>query len=277
VRKQAPGVLLAALLALALAAPAGAAPFLVTKTADTADGVCDSDCSLREAITVTKASNAADEISFDPSAWGVIKLQSALPQVGASDAIVGPLDGGHPIVEIDAGAPGVQPGVSLGSGALLKRVSVTGADGSGVLLNGDGGTVVGTMVGVDPSGACKPNDIGVDVGGDNNALGNAPGSGNLIGCNGIGVQGRDTASNLWLRRNTIAGNATGVSSAGQPTSSWATPASGSSSPATTPARASSRTTSSGRPRQSTAPPSIRTAAGRSSSGRARRSTSCPAT
>jgi hypothetical protein len=35
VRKQAPGVLLAALLALALAAPAGAAPFLVTKTADT--------------------------------------------------------------------------------------------------------------------------------------------------------------------------------------------------------------------------------------------------
>jgi CSLREA domain-containing protein len=41
--------LIAALLALvSWAAPARAATFVVTKTADTADGVCDADCSLRE-------------------------------------------------------------------------------------------------------------------------------------------------------------------------------------------------------------------------------------
>jgi CSLREA domain-containing protein len=40
-----------------------AATFVVTKTADTADGTCDADCSLREAITAANAAAGADVIT----------------------------------------------------------------------------------------------------------------------------------------------------------------------------------------------------------------------
>lgn len=40
-----------------------AATFTVTKTADTADGVCDADCSLREAIVAANALTGADTIA----------------------------------------------------------------------------------------------------------------------------------------------------------------------------------------------------------------------
>jgi len=51
-------------LAFSLLAPstiAHAASFVVTKTADTADGTCDADCSLREAIIAANAA-AGDDI-----------------------------------------------------------------------------------------------------------------------------------------------------------------------------------------------------------------------
>ncbi len=42
----------------------------VTKTADTNDGVCDADCSLREAIAVANATNNESVIFFDPQLFG---------------------------------------------------------------------------------------------------------------------------------------------------------------------------------------------------------------
>jgi CSLREA domain-containing protein len=42
-----------------------AATYTVTKTADTNDGICDSDCSLREAIAAANATAANDVIVFD--------------------------------------------------------------------------------------------------------------------------------------------------------------------------------------------------------------------
>ncbi|MBS1797656.1 MAG: CSLREA domain-containing protein [Acidobacteria bacterium] len=47
---------------LCLALGVNAATFTVTKTADTSDGVCDADCSLREAITAANALPGADKI-----------------------------------------------------------------------------------------------------------------------------------------------------------------------------------------------------------------------
>jgi large repetitive protein len=62
-----PATLVAILLSLLgtalVATPAAAATFTVTKTADTNDGVCDSDCSLREAISAANASAGADTIT----------------------------------------------------------------------------------------------------------------------------------------------------------------------------------------------------------------------
>ncbi|MEO6052114.1 MAG: choice-of-anchor Q domain-containing protein [Pyrinomonadaceae bacterium] len=50
-----------------------AATFTVTKTADTNDGVCDADCSLREAIAAANSAGSDDVINFDPSTFGVAR------------------------------------------------------------------------------------------------------------------------------------------------------------------------------------------------------------
>jgi CSLREA domain-containing protein len=56
--------LLLTVLALIVApTPVRAATFTVTKTADTNDGVCDADCSLREAILAANAAPDADTIT----------------------------------------------------------------------------------------------------------------------------------------------------------------------------------------------------------------------
>ena len=44
---------------------ARAATFTVTKTADTADGSCDADCSLREAVIAANANAGADTITTE--------------------------------------------------------------------------------------------------------------------------------------------------------------------------------------------------------------------
>ncbi|MBT8110118.1 MAG: right-handed parallel beta-helix repeat-containing protein [Gammaproteobacteria bacterium] len=64
---------------------ASAATFTVTKTADTNDGTCDADCSLREAITAANALGGSHMIAFNVPSGGltggvaVITLASALP------------------------------------------------------------------------------------------------------------------------------------------------------------------------------------------------------
>lgn len=59
-----------ALLALLVApAAAFAGTFVVTKTEDTADGVCNSDCSLREAIIATNANFVPDTIRLGPGVY----------------------------------------------------------------------------------------------------------------------------------------------------------------------------------------------------------------
>lgn len=65
---------------LALGEPA---PFVVTKTADTGDGACDADCSLREAVLAANAQAGADRIHFNIPGAGphVIALASGVPNI----------------------------------------------------------------------------------------------------------------------------------------------------------------------------------------------------
>ena len=58
-------LLLLPLLAFAIAAPLRAATFTATKVADSDDGTCDVDCSLREATSAANANAKADSIVFD--------------------------------------------------------------------------------------------------------------------------------------------------------------------------------------------------------------------
>src|SRR5215467_757484 len=49
------------------------ATFTVTKTADTNDGVCDADCSLREAIGAANQATSNDVIQFDAAVFSTPK------------------------------------------------------------------------------------------------------------------------------------------------------------------------------------------------------------
>ena len=60
---------LALLAALSAAVPAGAAVFLPTTTNDTADGICDAECSLRDAISEANKSAGFDVIVLGPGVY----------------------------------------------------------------------------------------------------------------------------------------------------------------------------------------------------------------
>ena len=62
---------LALLAVLGAAAPAGAAAFLPTTTSDAGDGLCDADCSLRDAITAANLSPGFDVIILGPGVYAV--------------------------------------------------------------------------------------------------------------------------------------------------------------------------------------------------------------
>ena len=64
---------LAALVLLLYAPAASAATYVVTKYADSNDGVCDADCSLREAIAAANATAANDTIGFDTNIFNVAR------------------------------------------------------------------------------------------------------------------------------------------------------------------------------------------------------------
>jgi len=67
--------------------PAAAANFAVTKTADTADGTCDSDCSLREAVIAANASAGLDFISLPSGTYSLTIVGG-----GEDSALTGDLD-----------------------------------------------------------------------------------------------------------------------------------------------------------------------------------------
>ena len=100
----------AALMGIALGAPppASAATFNVTKTADTADGLCDADCSLREAIIAANALAGADTIVVPAGTY-------VLTRVGASE---------------DAGATGDLD--------VTGDTTITGAGSATTIVDGNG-------------------------------------------------------------------------------------------------------------------------------------------
>lgn len=75
-------------LLLAASPPLFAATFTVTKTADTADGACDHDCSLREAVQAANAAPGADLIRLSHAYYRFTRA----PQADDDNAVAGDLD-----------------------------------------------------------------------------------------------------------------------------------------------------------------------------------------
>lgn len=92
-------------------ASANAATFVVTKTEDTNDGVCDADCSLREAFGAANAAIDADTIDFDSTVFGTMPRTITL---GGTQLVAAGL------TNLTVNGPG--PGLLSVSGNGLSRV-----------------------------------------------------------------------------------------------------------------------------------------------------------
>lgn len=135
----------ALLMAAGLASPAQAADFTVTKTADTNDGVCDSDCSLREAIIAANGTAGADEVVV-PAGTYTLTIAGA----GEEFAATGDLDitdnvtitgAGKDSTVIDGNRLDRLFDIRSNKAVAISRVTVQngngfGGGGGGVLNNG---------------------------------------------------------------------------------------------------------------------------------------------
>ena len=232
------GVLLAVGAGLPVPTAQAQATFTVTKTADTNDGTCDADCSLREAITAAYTLAGTDTIAFniptsDPGyktntpLWWRIQPTSALPtitdpviidgytQPGASPNTNGPGLGLNTVlkIELDGSSAGVGAnGLYITAGnSTVRGLVINRFDSMGVRLVSNGGNVVeGNFIGTDVTGTV---DLGNTVDGvkifgpaSNNIIGGTTaGARNIIsGNNNVGVFINFTT---W---NTVQGNFIGT-------------------------------------------------------------------
>jgi CSLREA domain-containing protein len=75
-------LLVAAFFSLQLSAlTASGATFTVTKTADTNDGICDGDCSLREAVTAANSTPGIDDVQVPAGTYALFSASAPSGQV----------------------------------------------------------------------------------------------------------------------------------------------------------------------------------------------------
>ena len=112
-------------LGLSFGGPVQAATLTVTKTADTADGNCDADCSLREAILAANASPGADTIHLPNGTY-------TLSIVGGDEdaSATGDLD-----ITDDLTIIGVSAANTIIDGAEIDRVFEVDPVGAGVVVD----------------------------------------------------------------------------------------------------------------------------------------------
>ena len=208
-------LLMAAIFALAIVGrPAEAATYTVTKVADTNDGTCDSDCSLREAIGAANAAGGADSISLpagtytlsiaglaeDANATGDLDITGDLTINGAGSATT--------IIDADA----IDRVFHILSSATVNLNDITMRNGDpGFALGGgihnDSGTLTLTNSVVDGSTAAQGGGILNDLGETLMLIGSTV-NGTLAGT-GIQNNGTATLTNSTITNN-MGGNGGGV-------------------------------------------------------------------
>jgi CSLREA domain-containing protein len=198
---------LCALLLLTAAGAARAAVFTPTKTADTLDGACDRDCSLREAITAANAAPGPDVVVLGSGVY-------ALSRAGAGEdlAATGDLDVTADLVLFGAGA--VQTTIDAAhldrafdlTGARLEIVGVTVRNGQvagpGGGLRNRAGELLLTRSVVTGGAASGANGGGIDSDGTLAVIESTL-SANSAGGNGGGLIAKGS---LTLTNSTVSGN-----------------------------------------------------------------------
>lgn len=230
-RHAARAVLVGLLAALAPAAAAQAATFVVNDAGNASDssagnGVCRTSggvCTLRAAIQEANASSSLDTITFAiGSGPRRISLSSSLPTITQPVVIDGttqPGFGGTPLIEI-RGTSSLGDGIKISAGGCtLRGVIVNGFGGDGVFVSGPGGNVIeGNYIGLNAAGdAAVPNQqTGIRIEAPNNRIGGRQVSQrNVIS----GNTGRDIMGGLMIygasaANNVVQGNFIGLDATG---------------------------------------------------------------
>jgi CSLREA domain-containing protein len=138
---------LAAVLLSAAAPPARAAVFIPTKLTDSADGACDSDCSLREAILAANAADGQDFIVLGAGTYS-LSLSGADEELGAT----GDLDVVEDLAIVGRDAAGtvidanrIDRVFDIPAGVRLELVSLTVRNGQAGAGPGGGIRVEGEL------------------------------------------------------------------------------------------------------------------------------------
>jgi CSLREA domain-containing protein len=125
---------------------ASAATLTVTKTADTSDGVCNTDCSLREALAAANATASDDRIEFDAGVFAtpqIIALSSGTElQINNDGALTinGP---GFNLLTVKGTNASRVFSVNAGANAAISGLTISGSNfsGSGAGIANQGGTL----------------------------------------------------------------------------------------------------------------------------------------
>ncbi|HYP43187.1 MAG TPA: choice-of-anchor Q domain-containing protein, partial [Candidatus Nitrosocosmicus sp.] len=126
-----------------------AATFLVTKTSDTNDGVCNSDCSLREAIAAANVATSDDLINFDTTLFATaqtITLTSGELAISNSGNLT--INGtGADLLSISGNNASRVFLINSGANVILNGITITSGnvgigDGGGILA---GGQLISTL------------------------------------------------------------------------------------------------------------------------------------
>ena len=188
--------------------------FTVTKVADTNDGFCNADCSLREAIVAANAHPGTDSIAFNIGT-GIKTLfpTSQLPSI--SDPVV--VDGttqpgfsGTPLIEIDGTNAGAVPGLIItGGNSTVRGLVINGFRSTALqLLNNGNNVVAGNYFGTNAAGTAthggtQNNGIGILASTPNNIIGGTTAADrNIIS----GNKNVNVSSGIWLQGATATGN-----------------------------------------------------------------------
>ncbi len=184
--------------------------FTVTKTDDTDDGVCDADCSLREALALAQND---DLINFSPlfNTPQTINLLTALPDITKSVTIQGP--GANLLtVQRDFNAATnfrvFNVAIGITNGVSISGMTITG----GNVGNGNfGGGIYSfsnlTLTSVHVTGNQADNGGGVALDFADGTFTNCTFSGNTAGTQGGGIEFEsDGGHTLTLTNSTVSGN-----------------------------------------------------------------------
>jgi CSLREA domain-containing protein len=195
----------------------------VTKTQDTADGVCDADCSLREAITAANANGAAPPDVIGVPA-GVYTLSIAGTDVGAApNPATGDLDVTVGSVTINGAGAGVTiidggdidrvldvkfstPLVTISGVTIRNGTAAAGAGGNG------GGLAIGTGATVTLNNSVVSHNLSVTTGGGISNAGTLAmnqstiGPSNISQSDGGGIHNATSTGVLTVESSLIYGN-----------------------------------------------------------------------